>query len=368
MNIIGNIEFIRKLYPKLQKLLGLIAARLDENGLVSVEGRWAIDSDYYNKARSGPTTKGNCLYVISLNLMSIIASHLGDTASQTAYTATASRVTEAVNKHLFNSSTGVYDASSNDRNLLSEDANAFAIISGVCPPSRRQNVLSKLRALYTSGGVLSFEESSGYMNEPVVSPIMNGWHAEGAFQTSATASSSTEELDSFNDGMHIMRSCWGPMADVNNVHYTGMHWEFSKPDGTPYMDHFCSMAHPFSSIPTYQLSKYCLGAYPLTPGWKTFAVAPLRGFLETVTEAKGRVPTPYGRIEVEWRKTAEEEDKKVFDIKIVTPAGVEGELSFPDGHEGKRAKYIVGGAEVKADNGQITLRGGMTKEVQVIYD
>ncbi|KAI8658144.1 Alpha-l-rhamnosidase [Fusarium keratoplasticum] len=195
----GNVGYIRSIYPRLQKLISVIADKVDERGLVTLEGLWAMDSDYYNKSRSGSTTKNNAVYVIALQRMTLVAEALDDLASAEDYRKRAERVRAAVNERLFNKTTELYDASENNRDIVSEDANAFALLADF-PSSigQRKTILRRLHALKSPGGYLSFDKESGYMETPVVSPIMNGWHAEAALQVG--------DLDNFNDAIDIWRS------------------------------------------------------------------------------------------------------------------------------------------------------------------
>ena len=173
-----------------------------------------MDSDYYNKTRSGATTKNNALYIIALEKLADIAADLGDLESRKHYLDASHKTREAVNALLFNETLGIYDASENDRDIVSEDANAFALLANLpATTENRCSVLKRLRQLYTTGGCVSFNIESGYMETPVVSPIMNGWHPEAVLQTPGH----------FSDALQIWRSCWGPMIDTKSDFYTGAH-------------------------------------------------------------------------------------------------------------------------------------------------
>lgn len=327
--MLGNVGYIRSIYPRLQKLISVIADKVDERGLVTLEGLWAMDSDYYNKSRSGSTTKNNAVYVIALQRMTLVAEALDDLASAEDYRKRAERVRAAVNERLFNKTTELYDASENNRDIVSEDANAFALLADF-PSSigQRKTILRRLHALKSPGGYLSFDKESGYMETPVVSPIMNGWHAEAALQVG--------DLDNFNDAIDIWRSCWGPMVDQNTPYYSGCHWEFTTPSGKPYMEHFCSLAHPFSSLPVYSLGVYALGLFPTRPGWSRFDFSPHIGFLETLEFARGRVPTPRGGVIVaSWTKGGDAS----WSVCIEVPSGCSGRISWPRDAEGRQARY-----------------------------
>ncbi len=345
------------MYPKLQKLIALIQTKIDDRNVLSLAGPWAGDSDYYNERRSGATTKHNALYIIGLQKLAEISGYLGDSDSQRRYLEIAQKTKEAVHALLFNHETGVYDASVNDRGFLSEDANAFALLANLPENSRQRSaILTKLRPLYTKGGCLSFDLGCGYMKNQVVSPIMNGWHAEAALQTPGH----------FSDALEIWRSCWGPMIDINTDFYSGTHWEFSTPEGKPFMDHFCSMAHPFSSLPVYQFGKYALGLYPLQPGWINFMVKPIWGFLSYLDHAQGRAPTPFGPISVSWTKTSVSR-KTIFKVSLSVPLATEGRVQFPTDADGRVPTYDSDSSSSSTGDG-IRCAGGSTMKITIVYE
>jgi hypothetical protein len=126
--------------------------------------------------------------------------------------------------------------------------------------------------------------------------------------------------------------------------------DLTAPEGTPFMDKFCSLAHPFSSLPVQQLSAYMLGARATSPGWDTFIVSPVLDFCKGVDWAQGRVPTPHGVLEVHWQK-----DGSKFKISISAPKGTTGKLTL-FAEDGKRIELdgtpefgLVGGKSYVLD-------------------
>ena len=59
------------------------------------------------------------------------------------------------------------------------------------------------------------------------------------------------------------------------------------------------MPRRFSASPTYQMSRRILGVSPATPGFGRIAFSPDLAGLEN---ARGRVPTPHGEVEVTLRR------------------------------------------------------------------
>lgn len=83
----------------------------------------------------------------------------------------------------------------------------------------------------------------------------------------------------------------------NDSYYSSASWEYVKPDGSPGIDLFTSLAHPWGAAPTYVLPEYLLGIRPDTAGYKTFVLQPAIGYLG-LKEVQGRLPTPFGAIKV----------------------------------------------------------------------
>lgn len=60
-----------------------------------------------------------------------------------------------------------------------------------------------------------------------------------------------------------------------------------------------SLCHAWSAIPAAYAGRYLLGVRPVEPGFGAFTVKIAPGHL---THAEGEIPTPHGRIKVEWRR------------------------------------------------------------------
>lgn len=67
-------------------------------------------------------------------------------------------------------------------------------------------------------------------------------------------------------------------------------------------DYTRSECHAWGSLALYELPQTVLGVRPAAPGYEKIKVHPVPGYL---TSAKGKVKTPRGIIEVEWKKNGE---------------------------------------------------------------
>jgi alpha-L-rhamnosidase len=115
--------------------------------------------------------------------------------------------------------------------------------------------------------------------------------------------------------------------------YSGGTWEQMTPDAVP-SSGSTSLARSWSSGATNAVSQYVLGVRPVEPGYKTWLIEPQTGDLSW---AEGTVPTPYGPIEVEWRKTAQ---------------GMRLEINVPNGTSGTVGVPANGPSSSLTDNGQ----------------
>ncbi|ORY35299.1 Six-hairpin glycosidase-like protein [Naematelia encephala] len=344
----GDLVCLRKWYPCVKKVLAAISNFVDDRGLLVLSGPMGVDSDYYNTPRTGASIKQNSLYVIALDRASQMARSLSLYEDSEAYLKSKHPLVEACNTHLWNSQTGSFDSAESMRGELSEDGNAFAILSGICPPDKASQVIKTLRQLYTPNGVLSFPLRSRAMAKPVVSPIMNSWHMQACLELDGA------ENDFGKDARKILEMCWSPMVDKKSPWYSGAFWEFSTPDGVPFMDKFCSLAHPFSAQPVQQIVAYVLGARPTSPGWGTFIISPLLNFCAKIEWAQGRVPTPHGAILVAWRRS----EQSVFEVDITVPVGIQGVFELKS--EGGALVTLSGGAT------SIVLLAGRTYSIQAV--
>jgi len=110
-----------------------------------------------------------------------------------------------------------------------------------------------------------------------------------------------------------IRADWGYMLSQGATSF----WETL--DGERAFGHCGSLCHGWSAVPAYILPRYLLGAEPLAPGFRKFRVAPL---VTAADSASGTIPTPYGDIEIEWRKNGEK---------------YSGTLTVPDGYDAEFA-------------------------------
>ena len=123
----------------------------------------------------------------------------------------------------------------------------------------------------------------------------------------------------------------------SSSYYSGATWEYVALDGTPGLGEGTSLAHGWASGPTSGLSKYVLGVRPVKAGYKKWFVEPQPADL---TWAEGQVPTPFGPIQVNWKKSSDQ-----FTLNLTVPDGTSGTVGVPLG--GNQGSLVVNGHSVK---------------------
>ena len=91
-----------------------------------------------------------------------------------------------------------------------------------------------------------------------------------------------------------IESYWGGMVKLGATSI----WEQYLPEqvgiqhyGMYGMKYGCSLCHAWGGGPIYLLGRYCLGVYPTSVGYETYAVEPNRGMYKHID---GKVPLPEG--------------------------------------------------------------------------
>jgi hypothetical protein len=121
------------------------------------------------------------------------------------------------------------------------------------------------------------------------------------------------EAGCHKEAIDIIREKWGAMIDAGATTFWEM-WEVTVE----------SRCHAWSASPVYHLMQQILGVMPTEPGWKSARIAPFAGNLEF---AKGTVPSPHGKIHVEWEKAGEDQ----LACRIDIPPGIKAEFVSPLG-------------------------------------
>jgi hypothetical protein len=332
----GDLEFVRSQFPIVQRQLGWNASRLNSSGLLVTDTTDGLDWDWYDGNKTGAVSMYNMLYHLNLTEAAYLAGEAGQADLAAQYTAKAAALRTAINTHLFNSRTGVYDVSDKIRGTVAQDANAAAVLFGVAPASAVPGILAKLKAaLWGPRGPLPFSADTGYAK--LVSPFISGFELRARLASGDTAGA-----------MQLLTDVWGQMVRPGPS-YTGTLWENLNPDGT-IPKGSTSLAHGWSSAPTSALTGYVLGARPVRAGYATWIVQPQPGSL---TWSVGQVPTPHGPLAVKWGRPG----GGGFDLEVTAPNGTSGAIAVPA--SGPGTTITVNGTTVW-DRGTFTAGAGVT--------
>ncbi len=289
----GDLQFVRQVWPVLVRELTWNAGQVDSRGLLITHGyTWhPVDGQMFD----GAVTVDNALYFHVLTAAAELADAIGAGRLAVEYRGRARRIKAAVNHHLFDARTGVYDISDTRRGPVAQDANALAVLYGLAPAERVQRILQVLRSrLWTTHGPLAFTSDSGLLGA-----YSSTGHPDAAISPFASSLELWARMSAGDtDGaMHLLRELWAPMADPTSNYYTGTTWEILNSSGEPGFVSVTSLSHAWSAGAAPALSEYVLGLRPATAGFRTWIVAPQPAALQW---AEGQVPTPRGALAVRW--------------------------------------------------------------------
>jgi alpha-L-rhamnosidase len=327
----GDTAFATQEWPAVKAELAWNAAQVDANGLFVTDTSDGSDWDFYDGQKTGEVTAYNVLYYKALLDGAALATAAGQSAQAATYTQQAATLRTAINAHLFNSSTGLYEISNTKPTGVAQDANALAVLYGVAPAANASSILAKLKSsLWGTYGPLPFSSDTG--NAATISPYVSGYELDARLATNDTIDAET-----------LLNTEWGHMiaAGTDSV---GTMWEnVSASDGTPGLGSSTSLSHGWSTTPTSALSGYVLGIQPVTAGYATWSVQPHPGDLSW---AQGQAPTPHGAVQVQW---SGESGVQQFAMNVTAPAGTSGTIAVP----------TYGNASpIVAVNGQTVFSGG----------
>jgi hypothetical protein len=312
----GDVGGLRNLWPQIKKLAtGKLTFINPTTGLVSSKPD-APDVVWFLGPADGSAITG--LFAFALERLVLVADAVGDTETSATYGNAARGLRDAINDQLWNDELGTYSLSTASPGNFSLTGIAWAILSGAANATQAESSIKMIDELRLGVGYKTIS-SDADAPDYQLAPNPSGFLLEALFQARRDyGSNSTTAIT------HLLDDLWGSM--VNNDEYSsGASWEYVKPDGSPGIDLFTSLAHPWGAAPTYVLSEYLVGVQPTSPGYETFAVRPLVGYLG-LTEVSGKVPTPYGSIEINWKIIAGK-----VSLEIEVPRGISGVLELPNG-------------------------------------
>ena len=308
----GDTEFIRQNWEAIQRAVTYGNSLINpESGLVDVPQIASIDWSVVGRA-VGQVASTNMVAYDSLASAATLAAAIGDTASAAQYAAQAASLKAAINENLWNPGLGAYDAATDKRGYVVQDANAWAVYYGVADAEQSAQIVHTLSdTLSTDFGLRAAQEGIGGYPQ-IVSPFI------GSFSLPANYLAGRPDL-----AMEQMLATWGYMADTDAGSTT---WErINLPAGNlsgsiPYL-FGDSASHAWSTGATSSLSEFVVGIRPTSVAYQTWQVKP---FPQGLQWAQGRVPTTVGPIASRW-----ELGDDVFRLTVEAPEGTTGTVAVP---------------------------------------
>jgi hypothetical protein len=189
------------------------------------------------------------------------------------------------------------------------------VLTGVANTDQASRALNYLQAhsWSTLGSLTVSPETPNPSITPFYSPLPSGFEVEARL----TANDPTGQLQL--TALQLMRRFWGYQLSQDPG---STFWEHVEPDGTPNLKQFSSLAHGWAAGPVISLTTQVLGVQPTSPGFSRYVVTPHPADL---TWMQGRVPTPYGPIDVSWQR----QNNGQITMDISAPVGTTGQLVVP---------------------------------------
>lgn len=307
----GDAEWLK---PRYEALKGkLLTDRVGADGWVRSNDKqrgWNDIVDWPQAERDGfvfreVNTVVNAFHIAAIGKMAELARATGHDADAESYAGRAREATERFNRELYMESKGAYrDGIGTDH--ASSHASLFPLAFGLVPEDRMAAAASFL----TKRGMACSVYAAQYL-------------LEGLFQSGADKAA-LDLITAKGD-----RS-WRHMLESG----TTITWEAWDRKYKPNQD----WNHAWGAAPANLLPRFVLGAEPAAPGWKTARISPHPG---TLKEAKGRIPSPLGAVEIHWIQDG------AFHLKLDLPNGMTAKVELPS--PGASSRVFADGKEVAFD-------------------
>ncbi len=326
----GDFEYLKTLLPAVEENLRRAENMLTEHGLFEMNGAWSlIDWAYNDVSEYGEITTNNMMLSYCFKRISEIEKFVGNDALAEKYATLGKTIKDAINKYCWSEERGAYldmlrdeegykryvayYAETSRTPLSFEDymalsrvsvhTNTFAVLYEIAEGERYDAALKMIEDC-TDGNYIGGSPKRRSIGEPSEEEAPGGIVRVGTpffmyFVLAALFKAGKGEF-----AVKAISRDWGGILDEG---ITTCLEGFNKKDKWVTR----SIAHAWSSSPAAFLINEVLGVKPVEPGFKSFTVTPC---LAELTYAKGSVPTPYGEIYVEVKRT-----ENGIDIKVDAP-------------------------------------------------
>lgn len=314
----GDFRLIADVFPAIQATFERCEKMTDERGLFDMQGAWNLiewgnnDLSFY-----GEVTANNVMLSYCLVKAAALARVLGRESLSAHYEKLACRYREAVNRYCWDEKQGAYVDTVRDEyayrryaaymeergmdkmpydafaacSRISVQSNTMALLYDCVPEDRKERAARFLLDNIEKGIYVAGTPANRTPGIPAEAEAPDGYVHIGSPFFLFFALSALYKLGLDSLALKAQRRDWenflslGLTTCVENF-ISGKNWTRS-------------VAHAWSASPAIFLISEVLGIKPVKPGYREFTVSPKTCGLMF---AKGSVPTPYGPIEVEWKK------------------------------------------------------------------
>lgn len=328
----GDVEALRALLPAVEETFSRSLKMCDERGLLSINGAWnLIEWGNTDVCEYGECVANSIMLSYCFKKFAALLREFGESEKAEEYDAHAERIKSSVNKYGWSNERGAYVDTVRDEaeyakyleyyaeigktplsfekymslSRVSVQTNTLAVLYGIADGQRREKAMNMLadnieKGVYISGspafrtaGAPSEEEAPGgivHIGSPFFMFFALGALFENGYAELALKSIAREWGDMLEAGVTTCTESFNSKTE----------WKTR------------SVSHAWSASPAYYMITELLGVKPTKPGFAEFTVEPCKNSLSF---AKGKVPTPYGEIYVEWERL----ENGAIDIKCEAP-------------------------------------------------
>ena len=260
--------------------------------------------DWPQKERDGfvfteINTVVNAFHIEALKQMAEMARAIGKNEDADAFEARVKLAKAAFQKTLFDESAGLYrDGVGTDHSSI--HANFFPLAFGLVPDDKIDGVIKWLEQKKM--------QCSPYAAQYFMEALFNHGSDQKAMELMLA------------DGDRS----WKHMVDSG----TTISWEAWDLKYKPNQD----WNHAWGAAPANLLPRFVLGVQPAVPGWTTALIRPCPG---TLKHARGRVPTPHGPIEIDWK------NESAFVLSLELPDGMHAPVGTSRQLRGQQAYSLT---------------------------
>ena len=290
----GDMDFGCEALGFLERNVQGITQNMTDQGLFQYTAWNMFDWAPADTPSDGIVTHLHCLAVMGLRQSADLAARLGKIGMARAWNEIADHLTLAVNTHLWSDERQAYIDSIHHNGMastvFSQQTQTAAFISGVASGDRalrcRQIIEEAPSGFITAG-------SPFYMFFVLEVLVRDG---------------------RYDLLQKTIRDYWGVQIEAGATTF----WEMYDPKAERHTRSHC---HGWSAAPTFFLTQNILGVQPLEPGYRAVLIRPQPSDLRW---SHGRVPTPHGIVDCDWKRTDSE-----FAITVATPVGIPARIELP---------------------------------------